>query len=70
MNGYIRVRGAAEHNLRAIDVDLAHGCLIAVGGVSGSGKTSLVYDVVYAEARRRSMAAVVAVGGAVCGPHA
>jgi excinuclease ABC subunit A len=58
MNGYIRVRGAAEHNLRAIDVDLAHGCLIAVGGVSGSGKTSLVYEVVYAEARRRFLAAL------------
>ncbi len=63
MNGHIRIRGAAEHNLRDVDVDLAHGCLIAVGGVSGSGKTSLVYDVVYTEARRRFLAALDGGGG-------
>ena len=58
MNGYISIRGAAEHNLRDVDLDIPHGRLVAVGGVSGSGKTSLVYDVVYAEARRRFLAAL------------
>lgn len=49
----IRVRGACEHNLRGVDVDLMHGQLIAVTGVSGSGKSSLAFDTIYAEARRR-----------------
>lgn len=49
----ISIRGAAEHNLREVDVDLPHGALIAVSGVSGSGKTSLAFGTVYAEARRR-----------------
>ena len=58
MQHSIAVRGAREHNLRAIDVDLPHGVLAAVSGVSGSGKTSLVLDTVYAEARRRFLAAL------------
>lgn len=48
----IRIRGAREHNLQGIDVDLGDG-LTAVTGVSGSGKTSLVCDTLYHEARRR-----------------
>ncbi|WP_152361998.1 ATP-binding cassette domain-containing protein [Microlunatus speluncae] len=48
----LRVLGAAEHNLRDLDVTLGPG-LTAVVGVSGSGKSSLAFDVVYAEARRR-----------------
>ncbi len=58
MQHSIAVRGAREHNLRAIDVDLPHGVLAAVSGVSGSGKTSLVLDTIYAEARRRFLAAL------------
>ncbi len=58
MQHSIAVRGAREHNLRAIDVDLPHGALAAVSGVSGSGKTSLVLDTIYAEARRRFLAAL------------
>lgn len=49
----IRVRGAREHNLRGIDVDIPHDALIAVTGVSGSGKSSLAFDTIYREAERR-----------------
>jgi excinuclease ABC subunit A len=49
----IEIRGAWEHNLRNVDVDLVHGQIIAITGVSGSGKSSLAFDTVYAEARRR-----------------
>lgn len=48
----IRIRGASEHNLKDIDVDFGDG-LTVVTGVSGSGKTSLVFDSLYHEARRR-----------------
>ena len=48
----IRIEGASEHNLKGIDVALADG-LTVVTGVSGSGKTSLVFDTLYHEARRR-----------------
>ena len=49
----ISVRGAAEHNLDDVDLDLPHGSLIAISGVSGSGKSSLAFDTIYSEARRR-----------------
>ncbi len=49
----ISVRGASEHNLKGIDVDLPRGALIVVSGVSGSGKSSLAYDTIYREAQRR-----------------
>ena len=48
----LSIRHAAENNLRAVDVDIPHGRLTVVTGVSGSGKSSLVFDVVYQEARR------------------
>ena len=51
--GQIRVRGAREHNLRGIDLDLDHPSLIVVCGRSGSGKSSLAFDTLHAEARRR-----------------
>ena len=50
---YIKVRGAREHNLKNIDVDIPKGKFVVVTGVSGSGKTSLVFDTLYAEAHRR-----------------
>ncbi|MCC7262759.1 MAG: excinuclease ABC subunit UvrA [Candidatus Latescibacteria bacterium] len=50
---FICLRGGAEHNLQDLDLDLPQGRLIAITGVSGSGKTSLAFDTLYAEARRR-----------------
>ncbi|MBT6272704.1 MAG: excinuclease ABC subunit UvrA [Chromatiales bacterium] len=49
----IRIRGARTHNLRNIDVDLPRNSLIVVTGLSGSGKSSLAFDTVYAEGQRR-----------------
>jgi excinuclease ABC subunit A len=49
----IEVRGASEHNLQSVDMDVPHGCIMAITGVSGSGKSSLAFDTVFAEARRR-----------------
>ena len=50
---FIRVRGARQNNLRNLDIDLPLGELIVVTGVSGSGKSSLAFDTVYAEGQRR-----------------
>ncbi|KOG34147.1 ATP-binding cassette domain-containing protein [Streptomyces resistomycificus] len=50
---YVRVRGAREHNLRAVDVDVPRDVLTVFTGVSGSGKSSLAFGTIYAEAQRR-----------------
>ncbi|MGW0551143.1 excinuclease ABC subunit UvrA [Streptomyces altiplanensis] len=50
---YVRVRGADEHNLRHVDVDIPRDALVVFTGVSGSGKSSLAFGTVYAEAQRR-----------------
>src|SRR5688572_10538122 len=47
------VKGARTHNLKNIDVTLPHGKLIIITGVSGSGKSSLAFDTIYAEGQRR-----------------
>ncbi len=49
----LSVRGAAEHNLKGIDVDLPRNALVVVTGVSGSGKSSLAFDTIFREAERR-----------------
>ena len=50
---HIRVRGAREHNLKGIDIDLPRDRLIVLTGLSGSGKSSLAFDTIYAEGQRR-----------------
>ena len=50
---FIRIRGARTHNLQNIDVDLPRGQLIVITGLSGSGKSSLAFDTLYAEGQRR-----------------
>ena len=50
---FLAVRGAREHNLRNIDVELPRGGLIVITGLSGSGKSSLAFDTIYAEGQRR-----------------
>ena len=52
-NTDIRIRGAREHNLRDVSLDLPRGALICFTGVSGSGKSSLAFDTLYAEGQRR-----------------
>ena len=52
-DGYVRVRGATEHNLAAVDVDIPRNAFVAFTGVSGSGKSSLAFSTLYAEAQRR-----------------
>ncbi len=53
LNDQITIRGARTHNLKNIDCDLTHGRLTVVSGVSGSGKSSLAFDTIYAEGQRR-----------------
>ena len=51
--GFVSVRGAREHNLRNVDVDVPRDALVVFTGISGSGKSSLAFGTIYAEAQRR-----------------
>jgi excinuclease ABC subunit A len=53
VDDFLRIRGARVHNLKNLSVDLPHNRLTVVTGVSGSGKSSLVFDTIYAEGQRR-----------------
>jgi excinuclease ABC subunit A len=52
---HIIVRGAREHNLKNIDIDIPREKLVVITGLSGSGKSSLAFDTIYAEGQRRFM---------------
>ncbi len=56
--GFVRVRGAREHNLKDIDVEIPRDALVVFTGVSGSGKSSLAFGTLYAEAQRRYLESV------------
>jgi len=57
-DGFIRVRGAREHNLKNVDVEIPRDALVVFTGVSGSGKSSLAFGTLYAEAQRRYLESV------------
>jgi len=50
---HIRIRGARQHNLKNIDVDIPKNKFVVITGISGSGKSSLAFDTIYAEGQRR-----------------
>src|SRR5882724_11877004 len=56
--GFVRVRGAREHNLKNVSVDIPRDSLVVFTGVSGSGKSSLAFGTLYAEAQRRYLESV------------
>ena len=56
--GVISIRGCRENNLKNIDLDLPKNKLIVITGVSGSGKSSLAFDTLYAEGQRRYMSSL------------
>ncbi len=64
--GLIRVRGARTHNLKNISLDLPRNRLVVITGLSGSGKSSLAFDTLYAEGQRRYVESLSAYAGNSC----
>ncbi|EHQ28865.1 excinuclease ABC subunit UvrA [Mucilaginibacter paludis] len=58
LNGFVRVRGAREHNLKNVSLDIPRDALVVFTGISGSGKSSLAFGTLYAEAQRRYLESV------------
>src|SRR5436190_12960960 len=58
LKGFVRVRGAREHNLKNVDLEIPRDALVVFTGVSGSGKSSLAFGTLYAEAQRRYLESV------------
>ncbi len=58
MGNYIKIRGAYEHNLKGIDLDIPRDKFVVLTGLSGSGKSSLAFDTIYAEGQRRYMESI------------
>ena len=52
---FIRIKGAREHNLKSIDVDIPRDQVVVITGLSGSGKSTLAFDTVFAEGQRKYM---------------
>jgi excinuclease ABC subunit A len=65
---FVRVRGAREHNLKNVDVDIPRDALVVLPGVSGSGKSSLAFGTLYAEAQRRYLESVAPLCAAALSP--
>jgi excinuclease ABC subunit A len=57
-DGFVRVRGAREHNLKDVDVAIPRDALVVFSGISGSGKSSLAFGTIFAEAQRRYLESV------------
>src|SRR5207244_7073822 len=57
-SGFVKVRGAREHNLKDVTVEIPRDALVVFTGVSGSGKSSLAFGTLYAEAQRRYLESV------------
>ncbi len=53
MENIIKIRGARQHNLKNVDIDIPKNKLVVVTGLSGSGKSSLAFNTIYAEGQRR-----------------